>query len=291
MEVLQNGWFISWKIPWKWMMTGGTPMTKRKPPYHDCPRLPRNLCRLQNKCSNTGEKDGFCGQFWWVHWYRTSFSPILGSSMMMLSNPALLPLPSSKYCPKRVLQFCENLYIVLCNFSMQIYFGDDFPSTIPKSSPNINHSQVHSNLVLSCFKSTLVCFCPSGSSFCRNHWFSKGWRQVKTIPRRSSGLAAPKMDSAQVFGPGLWRLLRELRDILFRNVGLIYIKADWWFGTWLLWFSIQLGIIIPSDAELIFFRGVETTNQIYKSNRFTSVIWILSGSQVDRMGWSSDVMG
>ena len=29
------GWFISWKIPMEnqWMITGGTPMTKRKPPY------------------------------------------------------------------------------------------------------------------------------------------------------------------------------------------------------------------------------------------------------------------
>ena len=31
--------------------------------------------------------------------------------------------------------------------------------------------------------------------------------------------------------------------------------AGWWFGTWMLWLSIQLGIIIPTD-ELIFFRGV-----------------------------------
>ena len=34
----------------------------------------------------------------------------------------------------------------------------------------------------------------------------------------------------------------------------------WWFGT--CFFSIQLGIIIPTD-ELIFFRGVQTTNQLH----------------------------
>ena len=46
-------------------------------------------------------------------------------------------------------------------------------------------------------------------------------------------------------------------DISFYNI----IISGWWFGTWLL-FSHILGIIIPTD-ELIFFRGVETTNQIY----------------------------
>ena len=35
--------------------------------------------------------------------------------------------------------------------------------------------------------------------------------------------------------------------------------AGWWFGH--VYFSIQLEIIIPTD-ELIFFRGVDTTNQI-----------------------------
>ena len=38
--------------------------------------------------------------------------------------------------------------------------------------------------------------------------------------------------------------------------------TGWLFGTWILWLSIQLGIMIPID-ELIFFRGVETTNHIY----------------------------
>ena len=44
--------------------------------------------------------------------------------------------------------------------------------------------------------------------------------------------------------------------------------SDWWFGTWLLFFHI-LGIIIPTD-ELIFFRGVETTNQDIVENRIKS---------------------
>ena len=34
----------------------------------------------------------------------------------------------------------------------------------------------------------------------------------------------------------------------------------WWFGTWFLRLSIYWNVIIPTD-ELIFFRGVETTNQ------------------------------
>jgi hypothetical protein len=41
----------------------------------------------------------------------------------------------------------------------------------------------------------------------------------------------------------------------------LMIDSDWWFGTWLLFFHI-LGIIIPIANWLIFFRGVETTNQI-----------------------------
>ena len=31
MVLSQNGWFISWKIPWKWRMTGGTPMDWKPP--------------------------------------------------------------------------------------------------------------------------------------------------------------------------------------------------------------------------------------------------------------------
>ena len=35
----------------------------------------------------------------------------------------------------------------------------------------------------------------------------------------------------------------------------------WWFGTWILWLSYHIGnVIIPTD-EVIFLRGVETTNQ------------------------------
>ena len=34
-------------------------------------------------------------------------------------------------------------------------------------------------------------------------------------------------------------------------------RSGWWFGTWILWLSIQLGIMIPIPTdELILFRGV-----------------------------------
>ena len=40
------------------------------------------------------------------------------------------------------------------------------------------------------------------------------------------------------------------------QLGNVYcINTAWWFQTWILWLSIQLGTIIPFD-ELIFFRGV-----------------------------------
>jgi hypothetical protein len=39
--------------------------------------------------------------------------------------------------------------------------------------------------------------------------------------------------------------------------------SGWWFGTWFfLTFHSVGNVIIPND-ELIFFRGVETTNQIW----------------------------
>jgi hypothetical protein len=40
-------------------------------------------------------------------------------------------------------------------------------------------------------------------------------------------------------------------------------QSGWWFGTF---FSHILGIIIPTD-ELIFFRGVETTNQQFYAKK------------------------
>jgi hypothetical protein len=35
LEAIPNSWLvkISWKIPLKWMITGGSPMTKWKPPW------------------------------------------------------------------------------------------------------------------------------------------------------------------------------------------------------------------------------------------------------------------
>jgi hypothetical protein len=44
------------------------------------------------------------------------------------------------------------------------------------------------------------------------------------------------------------------------NVGFKHVLTGWWFGTWLLFLHI-LGKIIPTD-KLIFFRGVESTNQL-----------------------------
>ena len=58
----------------------------------------------------------------------------------------------------------------------------------------------------------------------------------------------------------------------------VWSPSDWWFGTFGLFFHI-LGIIIPTD-ELIFFRGVETTNQPWfyrpfppRSSQILGAIW------------------
>ena len=47
---------------------------------------------------------------------------------------------------------------------------------------------------------------------------------------------------------------------IYMYILYIYISG-WWFGT-MGFYDFPLGIIIPTD-ELIFFRGGETTNQIY----------------------------
>ena len=57
-------------------------------------------------------------------------------------------------------------------------------------------------------------------------------------------------DRSMWLGCGVWSLASE-------NEWWIFFLADWWFGTCILFFHI-LGIII----RLIFFRGVETTNQL-----------------------------
>ena len=45
-------------------------------------------------------------------------------------------------------------------------------------------------------------------------------------------------------------------------------NPGWWFGTWILWLSIQLGIIIIPTDEVIFFRGVgiPPTNTLFSSD-------------------------
>ena len=52
-----------------------------------------------------------------------------------------------------------------------------------------------------------------------------------------------------------WRVWMEsLSSFLSMSMSI------WWFGTWLLWLSIQLGIILPFDFH-VFQRGRYTTNQ------------------------------
>ena len=45
--------------------------------------------------------------------------------------------------------------------------------------------------------------------------------------------------------------------------------SGWWFGTWILFFHSVGYVIIPTD-ELIFFRGIETTNQYLMSGLMIS---------------------
>ena len=57
-----------------------------------------------------------------------------------------------------------------------------------------------------------------------------------------------------------------------KTIGKLYIYISYLVGglEHEFYFSIQLGIIIPTD-KLIFFRGVETTNHIYI---YTYIMWL-----------------
>ena len=67
------GWFISWKIRKSqtkiWMMTGGTPMTKRKPPIWMTfiQAIPSGLQRLWGSGNRMGW-NGFCMVFEGLNW-------------------------------------------------------------------------------------------------------------------------------------------------------------------------------------------------------------------------------
>jgi hypothetical protein len=64
-----------------------------------------------------------------------------------------------------------------------------------------------------------------------------------------------------------WHFFTE--DFRNKPLGPVGYLSGWWFGTWLLYllFFHMLGIIIPFD-ELIFFSGVETTNQLLSTSWF-----------------------
>jgi len=49
-------------------------------------------------------------------------------------------------------------------------------------------------------------------------------------------------------------------ELLMKRVSQAYELTGWWFGTCFFIHSVG-NVIIPTD-ELIFFRGIETTNQI-----------------------------
>ena len=51
--------------------------------------------------------------------------------------------------------------------------------------------------------------------------------------------------------------------MIFIAIFLDYILSGWWFGTWLLWLSIQLGNSSSQLTNSHFQRGRYTTNHIY----------------------------
>jgi hypothetical protein len=53
----------------------------------------------------------------------------------------------------------------------------------------------------------------------------------------------------------------------------IWLYTGWCFGTWILFVHSVGNVITPTD-ELIFFRGVETTNPIYRFPRYILYIYI-----------------
>ena len=53
-------------------------------------------------------------------------------------------------------------------------------------------------------------------------------------------------------------------DFIYLHMDLIDLYTGWWFGTWLLWLSIQLGMSSSQlTNSIIFQRGRYTTNQMW----------------------------
>ena len=53
-------------------------------------------------------------------------------------------------------------------------------------------------------------------------------------------------------------------DFIYLHMDFIDLYTDWWFGTWLLWLSIQLGMSSSQlTKSIIFQRGRYTTNQMW----------------------------
>ena len=78
---------------------------------------------------------------------------------------------------------------------------------------------------------------------------------------------------------GDWKTIGNHRKTIgkwwFIGIYWWYISSGWWFGTWLDYFSIG-NVIIPID-ELLFFRGVQTTNQWWLTREICGfyITWLL----------------
>ena len=77
-----------------------------------------------------------------------------------------------------------------------------------------------------------------------------------------AGVAAAARGAAVLLGAGYcWALATGHRDEMVYKLAILQIVAGWWFGCHQFYFPRHIGnFIIPID-ELIFFRGVQTTNQ------------------------------
>jgi hypothetical protein len=78
----------------------------------------------------------------------------------------------------------------------------------------------------------------------------------------------------KIHGPATSPMVEEIRGIYIYINGFI---AGWWFGTWLIFFLFSWDFHDPD--ELIFFRGVETTNQIW-IDRFAESSQVPCGSVI-----------
>ena len=124
-----------------------------------------------------------------------------------------------------------------------------------------------------------------------SHWKSLFSTTIHVTLVRHTRRTSSRDELFEADWPGRWleataRSPRSPKLLGWEEIILEVVSTGWWFGTWLLWLSIQLGM---SSSQLTFtpsfFRGVaKTTNQ---SNILGDIwVWTFPALRLTRNGTS-----